>query len=307
MADEPTPPPPDAGGGRDPARRALRLRRAVDTHAGNGRGRLPRRSGKTRYAHPHAQRAAREHIRQKRNPLFVVNRESYAIQIDRAQCRGEAFAQAVCRLASILEETGDAPADTLPVSRTEPFAFTEENCFDPGSDTARLKDALGLDGGASPRQVLAALAGDAACAETPAPATRARRPRIMRLKSRTSPPSTPMCSRAACPWNRWSASRRARRRPACRPLWRPSREHAQPGTRLPCARPGRQHFRRGLREPEKPRLFHKRTASAYRAWRAKTKIGCAGRRASGSSGWTRTAALWMRTTQSRSSRETTCT
>ena len=104
-------------------------------------------------------------------------RESYAIQIDRAQCRGEAFAQAVCRLASILEEQHRATRrpTPLPVSRTEPFAFTEENCFDPGSDTARLKDALGLDGGASPRQVLAALAGDAACAETPAPATRARR------------------------------------------------------------------------------------------------------------------------------------
>ena len=112
--------------------------------------------------------APRGNIYDRNGTPLVVNRESYAIQIDRAQCRGEAFAQAVCRLASILEETGDAPADTLPVSRTEPFAFTEENCFDPGSDTARLKDALGLDGGASPRQVLAALAGDAACAETPA-------------------------------------------------------------------------------------------------------------------------------------------
>lgn len=57
--------------------------------------------------------APRGNIYDRNGTPLVVNRESYAIQIDRAQCRGEAFAQAVCRLASILEETGDAPADMV--------------------------------------------------------------------------------------------------------------------------------------------------------------------------------------------------
>lgn len=75
--------------------------------------------------------APRGNIYDRNGVPLVVNRQSYAIQIDRSVCRDEAFAAAVCQLAAVLEETGDAPADTLPISRAEPFAFTEETAFPP--------------------------------------------------------------------------------------------------------------------------------------------------------------------------------
>ncbi len=126
-----------------------------------------RAEAEKRVTHTVTLSAPRGNIYDRNGVPLVVNRQSYAIQIDRSVCRDEAFAAAVCQLAAVLEETGDAPADTLPISRAEPFAFTEENCFSPDSETAALKAGLGLDENAAPAAVIDALLGDAPYAVTP--------------------------------------------------------------------------------------------------------------------------------------------
>lgn len=127
-----------------------------------------RAAAQARVTHTLTLDAPRGNIYDRNGEPLVVSRERYAVRIDRSVCRGEDFVRAVCRLTDILEQTGDLPSDSLPVSFSQPFAFTETNYLLPGSDTCALKEELGLGVYARPEEVISALLGGGEAALAPA-------------------------------------------------------------------------------------------------------------------------------------------
>lgn len=75
--------------------------------------------------------APRGNIYDRNGVPLVVNRQSYAIQIDRSVCRDEAFAAAVCQLAAVLEETATRPPTRCRSPGPSPSLSRRKTAFPP--------------------------------------------------------------------------------------------------------------------------------------------------------------------------------